>query len=86
MGAPRPRTPRRRSVERLNRTIKEATAKRFHHETHDQLRTHLADFMAAWNFARRRKTLSGLTPYEYIAEHRMSAHWDQNCRETFMLI
>ncbi len=33
-----------------------------------QLRTHLTDFMAAYNFARRLKTLSGLTPYEYIAK------------------
>jgi IS30 family transposase len=32
-------------VERMNRTIKEATVKRFHYETHDQLRTHLADFL-----------------------------------------
>ena len=55
-------------VERMNRTIKEATVKRFHYESHDQLRTHLADFMAAYNFARRLKTLSGLTPYEYIAK------------------
>jgi hypothetical protein len=30
------------------------------------LRTHLADFLAAYNFAPRLKTLSGLTPYEYI--------------------
>jgi transposase InsO family protein len=29
-------------VERMNRTIKEATIKRFHYESHDQLRTHLA--------------------------------------------
>jgi transposase InsO family protein len=55
-------------VERMKRTIKEATVKRFHHESHDQLRTHLADFMVAYNFARRLKTLSGLTPYEYIAK------------------
>lgn len=55
-------------VERMNRTIKEATVKRFHYESHDQLRTHLADFMAAYNFARRLKTLSGLTPYEYITK------------------
>ncbi len=44
------------------RTIKEATVKRFHDDSHDQLRTHRADFMAAYNFARRLKTLSGLTP------------------------
>ena len=49
-------------VERMNRTIKEASVKRFHYDSHDQLRTHLADFMAAYNFARRLKTLSGLTP------------------------
>jgi hypothetical protein len=29
----------------MNRTIKDATVKRFHYETHDQLRTHLADFL-----------------------------------------
>ena len=55
-------------VERMNRTIKEATVKRFHYESHEQLRVHLADFMVAYNFARRLKTLSGLTPYEYIAK------------------
>jgi hypothetical protein len=51
-----------------NRTIKEATVKRFHYDSHEQLRTHLADFMAAYNFARRLKTLGGLTPYEYICK------------------
>lgn len=51
-----------------NRTIKEATVKRFHYDNHDQLRTHLTDFMAAYNFARRLKTLNGLTPYEYICK------------------
>jgi transposase InsO family protein len=55
-------------VERMNRTIKDATVKRYHYDTHDQLRKHLADFMAAYNFGRRLKTLSGLTPYEYICK------------------
>ena len=55
-------------VERMNRTSKDATEKRVHHDSHDQLRTHLADFLAAYNFARRLKTLSGLTPYEYICK------------------
>ncbi len=53
-------------VERMNRTLKEATVKRYYYETHDQLRSHLADFVTAYNFARRLKTLKGLTPYEYI--------------------
>ncbi len=30
----------------MNHIIKEATVKRFHDESHDELRTHLADFMA----------------------------------------
>ncbi len=60
--------PAEAGVERMNRTIKEATVKRFHYESHDQLRTHLGDFMATCNFARRLKTLSGLTPYEYIGK------------------
>jgi transposase InsO family protein len=55
-------------VERMNRTIKEATVKRFHYDSHDQLRAHLNDFMAAYNFGRRLKTLKGLTPYEYICK------------------
>lgn len=51
-----------------NRTIKDATVKRFYYETHDQLREHLANFVAAYNFAKRLKTLKGLTPYEYICK------------------
>ena len=52
----------------MNRTIKDATVKRFYYETHDQLRSHLGDFVAAYNFAKRLKTLKGLTPYEYICK------------------
>ena len=37
-------------VERMNRTIKDATVKRYHYDDHDQLRRHLADFVAAYNF------------------------------------
>ncbi len=59
-------------VERINRTIKDATVKRYHDDNHDQLRTHPADFMAACNFARGLKTLNGLTPYEYICKIRTS--------------
>jgi hypothetical protein len=53
-------------VERMNRTIKEATVQSYHYDRHDQLEAHLADFITAYNYARRLKTLKGLTPYEYI--------------------
>lgn len=50
----------------MNRTIKDATVKRFHYDHHEQLRQHLANFISAHNFGRRLKTLNGLTPYEFI--------------------
>lgn len=53
-------------VERMNRTLKEATVKRYHYENHQQLREHLYNFLNAYNFAKRLKTLHGLTPYEHI--------------------
>jgi transposase InsO family protein len=52
----------------MNRTIKDATVKRFYYESHDQLRQHLTDFVSAYNFARRLKALKGLTPYEFICK------------------
>lgn len=55
-------------VERMNRTIKEATVKRYHYDGHQQLQSHLTDFINAYNFARRLKMLKGLTPYEYICK------------------
>jgi hypothetical protein len=55
-------------VERMNRTLKEATVRRYHYDSHDQLRDHLAAFLAAYNFAKRLKTLRGLTPHQYICK------------------
>ena len=52
----------------MNRTIKEATVQRFYYECHQQLRQHLADFVAAYNFGRRLKTMKGLRPFEYICK------------------
>ncbi len=55
-------------VERMNRTLKEATVRRYHYDSHHQLREHLATFLAAYNFAKRLKTLRGLTPHECICK------------------
>jgi transposase InsO family protein len=55
-------------VERMNRTLKEATVQRYHYDCHERLERHLADFVSAYNFGRRLKTLQGLTPYEYICK------------------
>jgi hypothetical protein len=52
----------------MNRTIKDANAKRFYCDGYDQLRTYLSDFMAAYNFDCGLKQLSGLNLYEYIED------------------
>lgn len=48
----------------MNRTIRDATVKRYHYDTHAQLRTHIA----AHNYARRLKTFNGLTPFDHICK------------------
>jgi len=48
--------------------IKDATVRRFRYDSHEQLRHHLQDFIDAYNFGRRLKTLKGLTPYEFICK------------------
>jgi transposase-like protein len=55
-------------VERMNRTLKEATVRRYHYASHRELEDHLAAFLDAYNFAKRLKTLRGLTPYETICK------------------
>ena len=55
-------------VERMNRTIKNATVKRYHYASHDELRQHLQLFVDAYNYGRRLKTLRGLTTYEFICQ------------------
>ena len=64
----------------MNRTLKEATGRRYHYDTHDALRTHLKTFLDAYNFAKRLKTLKDLTVFELITEkwasepHRFTRH------------
>jgi hypothetical protein len=55
-------------VERINRTIKEATVNRYYYQNHKQLSEHLDTFILAYNFAKRLKTLCGITPYEFIVK------------------
>lgn len=55
-------------VERMNRTIKKATVRRYHYGTHDELRAHLQLFVDAYNYGRRLKAIRGLTPYEAVCQ------------------
>jgi transposase InsO family protein len=56
-------------VERLNRTLKDATIKRYHYSTHRQLEAHLQAFLDAYNFARRLKTLTASHLTKPSAKH-----------------
>ena len=53
-------------VERMNRTIKEATVGRYHYNSHKELKEHLHSFLMAYNLATRLKTLKGKSPYDFI--------------------
>ena len=55
-------------VERMNRTIKDATVKKYYYQSHDELKKHLHTFLMAYNFAKRLKTLKGMTAYEYVCK------------------
>ena len=57
----------------MNRTLKEATIKRFHYESTVQSNSHLQAFLLAYTFVKRLKRLKGLTPYEFIR-----AEWQKN--------
>jgi len=49
-------------VERMNRTIKDATVKRYFYQTHEQLKAHLQTFLMAYNFAKRLNSEKGFPP------------------------
>jgi IS30 family transposase len=55
-------------AERMVRTIKEATVKSFHYQSINELRRHVRDWLAAYNFAKQLKALKFRTPYEAIEE------------------
>ncbi|GFR01614.1 transposase, degenerate [Trichonephila clavata] len=53
-------------VERMNRTLKDATVKKYYYKSHQQLKEHLYSFVIAYNYAKRLKTLKDLTPFEFV--------------------
>lgn len=59
-------------VERMNRTLKEATVKKFYYQNHSLLQKHLQVFVDAYNYARPLKALQGLSPYEKICLYLQS--------------
>ena len=55
-------------VERMNRTVKEATTKAFHYETAQSLRAHVQAFVSAYNFAKHLKAFRWRIPFQAICD------------------
>ncbi len=55
-------------VKWLHRTARETPVNRSHYDRQTQLTAHLHDFIDAYNYGRRLKTLKGLTPFEHICK------------------
>lgn len=53
-------------VERMNRTLKDATVNTFTYATHEELKQHLHSYLMVYNFAKRLKRLKGQTPWQFI--------------------
>ena len=53
-------------VERMNRTLKEATVNNFYYASHDELKQHLHAYLMAYNFAKRLKAIKGNSPWQFI--------------------
>lgn len=50
----------------MNRTVKDATVKRLHRDSHAELGAHFQLFLGACNHTHRLKALHGLTRCEFI--------------------
>lgn len=57
-----------RQVERMVRTIRDATVKSFHYASITDLRCHVRDWLLAYNYAKQLKALRFRTPFEAIRQ------------------
>jgi transposase InsO family protein len=55
-------------VERMNRTVKDATIKAFHYPNLEALKAHVLAFIQAYNFAKHLKALRWRTPFQAICD------------------
>ena len=53
-------------VERMNRTLKEATLNHFYYASHDELNQPLHSYLIAYHFAKRLNAIKGKTPWQFI--------------------
>src|SRR5665648_237951 len=59
-------------VERMNRTLKEATIKKFYYKSHGLLKKNLYMFVDSYNYATKLKAIGYITPYEKVCLYLQS--------------
>ena len=62
-------------VERMNRTIKEATVKQYHYDTLEQMQSHLDMYLNAYNMAKKLRALKYKSPIEFLMDKAKSFHY-----------
>lgn len=63
-------------VERMNRTIKEATVKKYHYVSFDQMQKHLDAFLLAYNIAKPLRALNFKAPIDFLIEKLKIFHYN----------
>ena len=59
-------------VERMNRTLKEATIKKYYYKSHDLLKNHLYMFVDSYNYCTKLKAIKYVSPYEKVCLYLQS--------------
>lgn len=60
----------------MNRTIKEATIKKYHYKTLSQMQEHLDAFLLAYNIAKPLKTLNFMAPIDFLIDKLKTFHYN----------
>ena len=55
-------------VERFNRSLKDSTVRAYYYDNLEQLEKHMQEFVLAYNFAKRLKSIKFKNPFEFIIE------------------
>lgn len=63
-------------VERMNRTIKEATIKKYHYGSFDQMQRHLDAFLLAYNVAKPLRALNFKAPIDFLIDKLKIFHYN----------
>jgi transposase InsO family protein len=62
-------------VERMNRTLKEATIKKYYYESQKQREQHIKQFIEAYHYASQLKVIGFISPVQFILNEYQVKSW-----------